>query len=180
MTEFIADIRQWHTALEFERDLSRIQSNDMEWAQAIVLHHTRKPLPTTWRGARSLELLIEYYHSIKHRLTGPHLYIVNGAMNAFDDGIWQLTPLQTEGVSMASESKQAIGVEIVGNYDRIPWPPATKRLLYDVLQALLRKLTLGPCDVYGHHELGGNSSCPGNMIVMRQVRLELADEFKLI
>lgn len=180
MADFKADIRQWRTPLEFNTHLWAFPDRDFTWIEKLVIHHTIKPVASQWRGQRSMEDLLRFYRDTKHWTVGPHLFIVKGSVIADNDGIWQLTPMNTPGIHAGDCNSNGLGIEVVGNYDLGPWPPPTKALLYECLLALMRRCVIGPCDVVGHRECGSTKSCPGNAINMRAVRLELADRFTLL
>ncbi len=179
MATFTADIRQWHTIGDFSDWIGKFPDSDFRWIEKIVLHHTIKPVVSQWRGKRSMEDLLTFYRDTRHWAVGPHLFICTGSIVTTDDGIWQLTPMNTPGIHAGDCNHNGLGIEVVGNYDVTPWSPPTKAMIYGTVLALLRRCSLGPCDVYGHRECLANKTCPGKAIDMRRVRYELADQFTI-
>jgi hypothetical protein len=123
--------------------------------------------------------MARYYRDRLGWPSGPHLFLVAGAPNPAHDGIWAGTPLADIGVHATSANRYAIGIEIVGNYDREPWPSAVADLTYGTLTALARWGKMAPSRIIGHREVPGTiKSCPGRMIDMRVVRAEVGRRLK--
>lgn len=64
-------------------------------------------------------------------------------------------------------------MEVVGDYDRAPWPIPVADLVYGTAAALLNWRDLGPA-LNGHRECLPNKTCPGSAINLDIVRAELA------
>lgn len=172
---FVADIRQWPTARLFAEHLAHHDPHQAApWAQGVVIHHTWRPLPADWRGARSMRGLAGYYTSLGWD-RGPHLVVCLGAPDWRDDGIWQLTPLNERGIHAGPANATHWGIEVVGDYDAHPWPPLLAELVSATAAALLRwrGLTVTPATLKGHRECGSPKTCPGRAIDLDAVRAEL-------
>jgi len=88
--------------------------NKPEWCRAITLHHTgapslaQRPLGFT---IQHIENIRDYYHNDKGWSGGPHLFID-------DDQIFGMSDLRRYGVHAVSFNRTAIGIEVLGDYDR--------------------------------------------------------------
>lgn len=185
---FRQDIRQWKTLAEFTGHLAAHDPRIAPWAQGAVIHHTWIPTAASWRGRATMDGLVRWYRDEvvwvdasgrKHKggwEAGPHLILAWGSPNPANDGIWQLSPLNLPGVHAGLWNKTHWGIEVVGNYDLGPWPPALAELVYGVTDILLRWKHIRPsiATVRGHRECGSKKTCPGTAIDMHQVRAELA------
>lgn len=128
---FAADIRHWPTVAAFAQSLADRAAP--HWASGVVVHHTYRPLVSQWRGMASMHGLRTFYAS-KGWTAGPHLFLVAGA-GPDRDGIWQLTPLTQPGVHAGPCNTTHWGVEVVGDYDTQPWPPAVAELNAAIIAA---------------------------------------------
>lgn len=163
--------RQFHTVEAFAAYLSGLSKP--AWVEGATIHHTLIPTPAQWRGMSSMEGLGTFYRVQKKWPAGPHLFLCVGAPNAFDDGIFVGTPLDTPGVHAGDCNSDHWGIEIVGNFDRLPWSPRLRDLVYRVLLELADLGDFDPATTKGHRECLPNKSCPGAAINMDVVRNEL-------
>jgi hypothetical protein len=172
---FIADKRQWRSAAEFEAHLAAHDPAIAPWAHGVVLHHTWAPTVGQWIGMLTMNSMQRYYERLGWD-RGPHLYIVTGAQNPDNDGIWQMTPLNITGIHAGTANRWAWGVEVVGNYDVNTWSPSTAALVKATIIALMnwRGLTISRQTLIGHREVPSPKTCPGRFVDMHQVRTEFA------
>lgn len=125
----------------------------------LVLHHTWKPTVEEWRGLGSMEGMQTYYKGLGWS-AGPHLY-------SAPDGIWLATPLKDVGIhaNTGNGSIQnkwySIGIEMVGNYDKVQPSGAVWEQTVAILGSLLRKLTLPVSKIDFHRDYNKQKSCPG-------------------
>lgn len=138
------------------------------WIKGLTLHHTYRPTVDQWRGRRSMDALERYYRGTLHWPAGPHLFVA-------PDGLWAGTPLSTPGIHAGICNKASIGLEIVGDYDRQPWPVGLRELVYQLAVLLLQWAGLTEKSVAGHRECLANKSCPGAAIAMDLVRAQIGD-----
>jgi hypothetical protein len=180
MGNFAIDIRQWKTVEAFEAHLAAHNPNVAPWAQGVTVHHTWKPTPAQWRGRASIEGLKTFYeHKDPPWDAGPHLFIVHGSPNPNDDGIWQMTPLNMTGIHAGAICNSTTwGIEVVGDYDVLPWSLQTRHLVVGAIAALFkwRKLVITPNTLKGHRDCHSPKSCPGNAIDMAKVRQWVMDD----
>jgi hypothetical protein len=188
---FHADLRHWPTLAAFQAHLAAHPPVPSLWGtwrdtqtgrrmawqggrpSGVTLHHTWRPLVDQWSGQRTIEGIRAYYRDTKGWSAGPHLFVVMGSPNPANDGIWQLTPLNLVGIHAGLWNYRFFGLEVVGDYDRSPWPMPVRRLTLDTLAALFRwmgwhHVTLDT--LRGHRECGSAKSCPGAQIDMDAVR----------
>lgn len=163
---FTADIRHWPDVAAFTAHLAQHDAAICRWAQGATLHHTYRPTRDQWRGSSSMVGMRDFYIG-KGWSAGPHLYIA-------PDGIWQLTPLNLEGVHATVCNTHRWGVEVVGDYDAEPWPAPIADLTYGALTALFRWRGLSPDALNGHRDCNSPKTCPGIAIQLPAVRTELA------
>jgi hypothetical protein len=84
-----------------------------------VVHHTWRPTTAQWAGMRSMQALQRFYAE-KGWTAAPHLFVA-------PDGIWLFTPLRDVGIHAGTGNSgysngkfwYSIGVEVVGDYDRV-------------------------------------------------------------
>jgi len=174
---FAIDVRQWKTIDEFKTHLSNYDEKIVPWARGVVIHHTWAPRLNQWRGIRSIKSIADYYKKLVPAWTaGPHLFIAAGSPKKEDDGIFQMTPLNLQGVHARIYNSTHWGIEVVGNYDEVPWSIETKELVHGATLALLnwKKIAVSRESLLGHRETGSPKSCPGKKIDMDIVRLNIA------
>jgi len=88
--------------------------NRPEWCRAITLHHTGAPsLAQRPQGLliQHIENIRDYYHDDKGWSAGPHLFID-------EDQVFGMSDLRRFGVHAVSFNRTAIGIEVLGDYDR--------------------------------------------------------------
>jgi hypothetical protein len=176
---FAWQIEHWSTPAEFAAHLARHDPAVAPWAQGVTIHHTYRPLPLQWQGRRSMEALADFYENTKGWDAGPHLFLCSGAPDARNDGIWQGTPLNMVGVHGGLCNAHLWGIEVVGDYDRAPWPAPVADLVYGVSGALFRWRGLAavtPQSVKGHRECPSTKTCPGASIDLDLFRTQLAQQ----
>jgi hypothetical protein len=175
---FALDIRQWRTVAAFRRHLAAHQARQVApWARGVTIHCTESPLPSTWAGVRSILGMARFYRDNPERRwrAGPHLFVVSGARNPAHDGVWQMTPLNLQGVHAAAFNSTHWGLEVVGAFDRLPWDPGTAGLVLGATAALLDWAGLETGSVNAHRDDPGTSKgCPGAMVDMAAVRRGVA------
>jgi len=132
--------------------------------RGIVLHHTWRPTWEQWRGERTMWGIHGYYVGLGWS-SGPHLFLA-------PDGLWQLTPLNLPGTHAGRYNADYYGLEVVGDYDRAPWLPATRQWVYDLIAAL-EQWRGSALDIRGHRECGSLKSCPGAAIDLDLVRADV-------
>lgn len=168
------DIRQWQTPHDFQAHLMKYDPGIASWAKGIVVHHTYKPTPATFQGRRTMEGLVNYYTTLGWP-AGPHLFIATGCRNPEHDGIWQLTALNEKGVHAGLCNSWTWGIEVVGNYDTVPWSPVTEYYVLAVMDSLTRwgGINITADTIKGHRDCGSPKTCPGKAIDMSTVRKHL-------
>lgn len=160
---FLWETRYYPSRLEYAEALRPFAVPS--WCKRITLHHTYKPTAADWRGRRTMDVLERYYHA-KGWPSGPHLFLA-------PDGIWAGTPLASPGTHAGICNKDAIGLEIVGDYDDRPWDLGLRERIYMLLVVLLQWLGATEQQVRGHRECNSPKSCPGRAISMDIVRSDL-------
>lgn len=131
----------------------------------IVLHHTSNAL----REWKSGEVSIDYYKRLyekKSWTAGPHLFVA-------PEGIYLFTDINIQGIHANSGNRGSIGVEMIGNYDKIF--PSGKILsnTKKVLKILMEKFNLRLKDIHFHREYNPKKSCPGRAITKKWIRRQL-------
>ena len=167
-------IEHWRNTDEFSKHLFNHSPQVASWAQGVVIHHTWKPEPSGWIGRQTLDGIRRYYEK-KDWNAGPHLFIVVGSPNPMNDGIWQLTPLNLKGIHSGAWNSTHWGIEVVGNYDSLPWSDELRPLVYGTVLTLFawHGITANRKSIVGHRETGSRKTCPGKSIDMNRVRLEI-------
>lgn len=169
---FALDVRQWTTVQDFRAHLANYAyASTAPWARACIVHHTWSPTAAQWKGAASMQALARYYAEDLGWSAGPHLFVASGCPNPADAGIWQLTPLNMQGIHGNAANSFAWGVEHVGNYDLAPFPPDVAVLGAGAMSALLdwASVPTSTSTLQPHKQYNTNKTCPGTKIDMAAV-----------
>ncbi len=170
---FDMDIWQWRSVASFRNHLAQYKAKQTApWAKGVTYHHSESPIPATWRGIPSMLGMAEFYRVICKCKGGPEIYTVSGAPNPEHDGIWQLTPLNLQGVHAGDCNTTHWAIEVVGSYQTQRWDAGTSALALGVGRALLDWIGAGvsTATVKGHRDCLANKDCPGKAIDMASVR----------
>ena len=116
MSEWQEIAGTFFTPVEFDAYCRGI-SWDSWRASFIVLHHTKSPslalCPEGFTKQHILSMESYYRHEV-HSKAGPHLFVD-------DRHIWVFTPLNFSGMHSPSWNRVALGVTMLGDYDREPF-----------------------------------------------------------
>jgi len=130
----------------------------------LVIHHTYIPTKKQWNGKHSIEGLKRYYERKGWR-AGPHLFVA-------EDGIWLFSPMNKMGIHAGAGNWRSIGIEVVGNYDKVKWSGKTKENALGVINILLERLDLDKEQIRFHRDYS-RKSCPGHAITKKWIYQEL-------
>ena len=175
MSVFAWQTHQYRTIEDY--NVALLPFKKPAWIKGITLHHTAIPTRAQWRGHSTMEGMRTYYIG-KGWPAGPHLYLAALTPDSLNEGIWGATPLASQGVHAGKCNAGSIGSEVVGVYDREPWPHEVAELVYTTCVSLMRWAKITPAQVQGHRECMANRSCPGRAIDMDAVRAELTRRLK--
>lgn len=170
MSDFAWDIKHYPMLAAYEAALLPFQKP--AWIKGITIHHTWRPTRAEWAGHRHMASMGEAYEH-KGWDSGPHLFLAALTPGPFNDGIWAGTPLAVPGTHAGGCNVSHIGVEVVGDYDREPWPAKVAELVYGVVLLLMQWGKIPVSQIHGHRECLANKSCPGRQIDMNEVRRNL-------
>lgn len=184
---FAWDVRQWKTLSDFEAYLTTVA--DPLWITELILHHTWKPVPATWRGLRTMADLKIYYRDqvpwyddagkLRHGWwSGPNLFVCLEAPDPADNGIFQGTPITQQGTHAGPCNSLGVGVEVVWNGDEAPFPADLNLFVLGVFEALAKWSDVPASKVRGHRECGSPKTCPGSKVNVNTFRSQLADRLK--
>lgn len=131
----------------------------------IVLHNTQIPsLAQRPDGLtrKHIDGLLEYYWGEKHWSAGPHLFVD-------DRQIWVFTALTTPGVHSPSWNEIALGVEMLGDFDREEFDSGrglqVQELAVQAIAILSEALDLDPGSMRLHREdPETDHHCPGDKV----------------
>lgn len=153
-----------YTAADFDSYCHTLQWT--AWRPSfIVLHNTAVPsLAQRPGGLTPLHIanLECYYRDRKCWSAGPHLFID-------DRQIWVFTPLTMSGVHSPSWNKVALGIEMLGDYDREPFDSGRGAAVRDnaiaAMATLCAILGLEPATIRLHREDPlTDHACPGTRV----------------
>jgi hypothetical protein len=128
----------------------------------VVLHHTFSPTIDQWIGLRSMQGMQRFY-AAKGWTAAPHVYVA-------PDGVWLFTPLKDIGIHAGTGNSgytngklwYSIGVEMVGNYDRVRPSGAVWEGAKAVMGGLSKRLGIAPRQLISFHRDYTNlKSCCG-------------------
>jgi len=140
----------------------------------VVLHHTWVPTLEQWTGLRSMQGMQRFYAG-KGWTAAPHIYVG-------PDGIWLFTPMHTVGIHAGSGNSgrtngkfwYSIGVEMVGNYDKVRPTGAVLEGTRAVLGGLSKRLGIAPRQLISfHRDYTDEKSCPGWAVTKDWVMAEI-------
>lgn len=139
----------------------------------IVLHHTWKPTPETWRGVESMRAMQRYYAD-KGWSSCPHVYCA-------PDGIWLAAPLSRIGIhagrgnGSVAEGWYSIGVEMVGDFDQARPAGAVWDGTRAVLAGLRGRINRPLASILSFHRDYSTKSCPGHAVTRDWVLSQVAE-----
>jgi len=142
----------------------------------IVLHNTAVPnlaqRPNGFTKQHILNLE-KYYRDEKGWSAGPHLFID-------DRQIWVFTPLNVSGVHSPSWNKIALGIEMLGDYDKDGFEAGRGLKVHQNAVAAIATLSavlgLNPDTMRLHKEDPLTThACPGKKVVKNKVIQEVKD-----
>jgi hypothetical protein len=142
----------------------------------IVLHNTQipslsdRPNGLTMEHIRGLET---YYRDTQGWRGGPHLFID-------DKQIWVFTPLTLSGTHSPSWNKFALGVEMLGDFDRESFTQGrgllVRRNTVSAIASLSGVLGLDPQTMKLHREDPGTThACPGSQVKKLEIIQAVSD-----
>ncbi|RDC62667.1 peptidoglycan recognition protein family protein [Adhaeribacter pallidiroseus] len=142
----------------------------------IVLHNTGIPsLAQRPQGltAKHLDSLQAYYRDQQGWKGGPHLFID-------DQQIWVFTPLTVSGTHSPSWNKVALGIEMLGDYEKEPFHSgrglAVRRNTVSAIATLCAILGLDPHTLRLHREDPLTThACPGKNVRKLEIIQEVQD-----
>ena len=154
------------TPADFQSYVASLKFGDWR-PQFTVLHNTSAPRLSQWHstpGAQRMRNLESFYRDQQHWSAGPHLFVA-------DDLIWVFTPLTTSGVHSPSWNAMSWGVEMVGEYEEEPFPPAVRDNTVQALTALHAWAGLDPATLHFHKEdpQTTHTTCPGKHVVKSDI-----------
>ena len=148
------------------------------WRPAfVVLHNTGSPSlaqrPAGF-GPEHMANFVSYYRDQKGWTAGPHLFVD-------DRRIWVFTPLTMSGVHSPSYNKAALGVEMLGDFEREPFSSGRGARVRDnavaALATLHAVLGLEPKTMKLHREDPATThACPGGLVKKLDLIQRVGDE----
>ncbi len=126
----------------------------------LVLHHTWRPTLAQWNGLSTMRGMQRFYAG-KGWGSAPHIYVG-------PDGIWLFTPMSRIGIHAGTGNGSlragwySIGLEMVGNYDKVRPSGAVWEYSRVVMGSLSRRLGIPPRRLISfHRDYTSQKSCPG-------------------
>lgn len=126
----------------------------------VVLHHTVIPTRAGWNGAATMRGMQRFYAN-KGWTSAPHVYCA-------PDGIWLATPMYNVGIHAGTgngsiaQGWYSVGLEMVGNYDKLRPDGAVWENSVAVMMGLARRLRILPQQLISfHRDYTNQKSCPG-------------------
>lgn len=145
----------------------------------MVIHNTAAPTLAQWKGyprPQRLQNLIGYYRDQLGWPSGPHAFID-------DEFIWTFTPFNQKGTHSPSWNGTALGIELVGDYDKEDDETglglAVKQNAIALFAVLHERLGLDPSTIKLHREdTRTTHACPGkNLAQDKQKFIEAVREY---
>jgi len=139
----------------------------LSWTQwrpsFIVVHNTGAPTLSQRPNGftkQHMENFVSFYRDQQGWSAGPHLFVD-------DKQIWVFTPLTMSGVHSPSWNKLALGIEMLGNYDKESFETGRGRKVRGntvaAMATLCAVLGLDPTSTKLHREDKGTThKCPGD------------------
>ena len=142
----------------------------------MVLHNTAVPSLKQRPGGLTKQHILsleKFYRDEQHWSAGPHLFVD-------DKQIWVFTPLTTSGVHSPSWNKTALGVEMLGDYDKEEFDSGrglkVQQNAVAAFATLSAVLGLDPDTVRLHKEDPATThACPGKKVVKNKFIQEVKD-----
>lgn len=113
---------------------------------------------------RQLDALRNYYASLGWAC-GPHIFID-------DRYIWLFSPMNQVGIHAKWGNSfkahgalhYSVGIEVIGYYERVVWPPAVQRLVGGAVRALMTRLAMAPEYMYAGAQKPGMKVVNGEQV----------------
>jgi hypothetical protein len=154
--------------------------HELQWTSwrpsFIVLHNTATPsLAQRPNGLSRQQInnLQSFYRDDRGWSAGPHLFVD-------DKQIWVFTPLTLSGVHSPSWNKLALGIEMLGNYDKESFNSgrglAVRKNAVSAMASLCSALGLDPHTIRLHREDPLTThACPGKNVRKLEIIQEVSD-----
>lgn len=170
------DIQHWRNARQLRTHLSQHDPAICSWVKKIVIHHTYRPLQSQWQGLQSMKNIMNGYEA-KGWTSAPHLFICSGSPRAYNDGIFQMNPLNLVGTHARQCNPTTWGIEVVGDYTHRPWDAGTTMMVTSAIVELLKwrnrdvdiEHEVSFEDIIGHRDCNP-TTCPGDAINIITIR----------
>src|SRR5688500_741086 len=156
-------IVQWRSPEEPGAYLQTI--SPPKWFKKVAVHHTDVPTVANWLGLPTMNDMLNFYYG-KRWKAFPHIFVG-------PDGIWQMNNLLLKGIHTNEANNFAIGVEVVGNYDRVTWQEPIYSYAVDTIQMLQKWGGLQQHDIVLHRTYNPIKTCPGKMITFDWIMAQL-------
>lgn len=168
-------INEWLTIEQWRSYVSDYNFGALKPSR-LIMHHTWSPTIDSWRGLTTMRSMQKYYAELGWN-AGPHIYVA-------PDGIWLASPMNTIGIhanagnggySKGRLAWYSIGVEMVGNYDKVKPAGGIWSQTLEVFGGLTRRLGLPVSSpaIEFHRTYNNQKSCPGWAVTKDWVFSEL-------
>lgn len=159
------------TLEQFAEYVHLLPATQLAWFRRITIHHTYIPTLAQWKAAGDVARMhgvANYYRNDLGWPAGPNLFIT-------DTHILQGTPITQSGIHATICNANSLGLEVVGDYNRVPWSPGTEHMVLGAIAILFRKkhMSVSPDTLNGHRDCNSPKTCPGESISMDMVRRNL-------
>jgi hypothetical protein len=157
-----ADIKHFRTSEEFDTYVDSLIKP--WWFTTIVTHHTWKPTVSQWRGYSSMLSMYNFYRYVNGWDRFPHVFIA-------PDGIWIMNKLTERGTHANAANPVSIGIEVVGDYDKIKWQEPIHTYAIDAHVTLMEWGKIPAERILPHRLYNSDKTCPGtaiDMVVLRK------------
>lgn len=129
------------------------------WFKSIITHHTAVPTVNDWTGYNSMIGMLRYYVDTLHWDRFPHVF-------AAPDGIWTMNKLTETGIHANAANYFSLGIEVVGNYDKVVWQEPVKSFALGAHMVLMDWGNISYSNIEPHRKYNLAKTCPGKSIQM--------------
>lgn len=153
-------VGQRFTVDEFDAYVAALDFSDWR-PEFVVVHNTLVPTLAQWHSSLDdIEAQQRWFRNTLKWSAGPHLYVD-------PEGIWVFTPLTKTGVHSPSWNGVALGMEIVGDFDREVFKVMQRYNVIRALAAIHLKLGWLVPSIKLHKEdpATTHTGCPGKNVV---------------
>lgn len=141
----------------------------------ITIHHTYRPLASSFKGASTIRG-IQNYHMDSNGWSDIGYHFLIGAYSSGQTAIYQGRPENVLGAHTGGANTNNVGVNLIGDYDIENVNPNAYKVMIHTLAWLCDKYGISSNRIYGHKDFK-STLCPGRKLynLLPQIRRDVSN-----